>query len=102
MYRITTPSGEFIMTEKVNYIRVHKSGTYLLTDVNRAEGVAHHGAPYLFKDGAQVAEVDTYDVVAREDTKNRESVEQAITDLYLDGIQTQQDLTDLQLQILEG
>ena len=33
MYRITTPSGEFIMTEKVNYIRVHKSGTYLLTDV---------------------------------------------------------------------
>ena len=102
MYRITTPSGEFIMTEKVNYIRVHKSGTYLLTDVNRAEGVAHHGTPYLFKDGAQVAEVDTYDVVAREDAKNRESVEQAITDLYLDGIQIQQDLTDLQLQILEG
>ena len=58
MYRITTPSGEFIMTEKVNYIRVHESGTYLLTDVNRAEGVAHHGTPYLFKDGAQVCEVD--------------------------------------------
>lgn len=75
------------MTEKVNYIRVHKSGTYLLTDVKRAEGVAHHGTPYLFKDGAQVCEVDDYEVVTQEDTKNREAVEQAITDLYLDGIQ---------------
>ena len=58
MYRITTPSGEFIMTEKVNYIRVHKSGVYLLTDVNHAEGVAYHGTPYLFADGAMVCEVD--------------------------------------------
>ena len=58
MYRITTPSGESILTDKVNYIRVHKSGTYLLTDVNHAEGVAYHGTPYLFADGAQVHEVD--------------------------------------------
>ena len=58
MYKITTPSGASILTEKVNYIRVHKSGVYLLTDVNHAEGVAHHGTPYLFKDGAQVCEVD--------------------------------------------
>ena len=58
MYRIITPSGESILTEKVNYIRVHKSGVYLLTDVNHAEGVAHHGTPYLFADGAQVCEVD--------------------------------------------
>ena len=58
MYRITTPSGESILTEKVNYIRVHKSGVYLLTDVNRAEGVAYHGTPYLFKDGAMCCEVD--------------------------------------------
>ena len=36
------------------------------------------------------------------DTENREAVEQSITDLYLDGIQAQQDLTDLQIQILEG
>ena len=36
------------------------------------------------------------------DTENREAVEQAITDLYLDGVQAQQDITDLQLQILEG
>ena len=36
------------------------------------------------------------------DTENRESVEQSLTDLYLDGVQAQQDLTDLQIQILEG
>ena len=36
------------------------------------------------------------------DTENREAVEQALTDLYLDGIQAQQDITDIQLQILEG
>ena len=58
MYRITTPSGESILTEKVNYIRVHKSGVYLLTDASRAEGVAHHGTPYLYVDGTQVHEVD--------------------------------------------
>ena len=58
MYRITSPTGEQFLTEHANYIRVHKSGVYLLTDVNHAEGVAHHGTPYLFKDGAQVHEVD--------------------------------------------
>ena len=58
MYRITTATGESFLTEKVNYIRVHKSGVYLLTDVNHAEGVAYHGTPYLFADGAQVHEVD--------------------------------------------
>ena len=36
------------------------------------------------------------------DTENREAVEQSLTDLFLDGIQAQQDLTDLQIQILEG
>ena len=58
MYRIITPTGETFLTEKVNYIRVHKSGVYLLTDVNHAEGVAYHGTPYLFSDGAQMHEVD--------------------------------------------
>ena len=58
MYRITSPSGESILTEKVNYIRVHKSGVYLLTDASRAEGVAYHGTPYLYADGTQVHEVD--------------------------------------------
>ena len=36
------------------------------------------------------------------DTENREAVEQAMTDYELDMIQAQQDLTDLQIQILEG
>lgn len=36
------------------------------------------------------------------DTENREAVEQSLTDLYLDGVQAQQDITDIQLQILEG
>ena len=36
------------------------------------------------------------------DAKNREAVEQSLTDLYLDGIQAQQDITDIQLQLLEG
>ena len=38
----------------------------------------------------------------RADTENREAVEQALTDLYLDGIQAQQDITDIQLQLLGG
>ena len=36
------------------------------------------------------------------DTENREAVEQSMTDYELDMIQTQQDVTDLQIQILEG
>ena len=36
------------------------------------------------------------------DTENRETVEQSLTDLYLDGIQAQQDITDIQLQLLGG
>lgn len=36
------------------------------------------------------------------DTENREALEQSLTDLYLDGIQAQQDITDIQLQLLGG
>ena len=36
------------------------------------------------------------------DTENREAVEQSLTDLYLDGIQAQQDITDIQLAMLGG
>lgn len=63
MYKITTPAGESHLTEKVNYIRVHTSGVYLLTDVNHAEGVAYQGTPYLFADGAMVCEVDAGEMV---------------------------------------
>lgn len=59
MYRITTPSGESILTEKVTYVRQHKSGVFLITDQKRADGVGYHGNFYLFADGAQVHEVDS-------------------------------------------
>ena len=36
------------------------------------------------------------------DIENREAVEQSLTDRYLDGVQAQQDITDIQLQLLEG
>ena len=63
MYQITTPMGETHLTEKVNYIRVHTSGVYLLTDAGRAEGVAYRGTPYLFADGTIVCEVDAGETV---------------------------------------
>ena len=59
MYKIQTPTGETYLTEKANFIRVHPSGNaYLLCEKSKAEGVAYHGTPYLFKDGAHVAEID--------------------------------------------
>ena len=59
MYKITTPNGEIFLTEKPNFIRVHPSGNaYLLCDRSKAEGIAYHGTPYLFKDGNIVSEVD--------------------------------------------
>ena len=63
MYKVTTPQGETHLTEQVNYIRVHTSGVYLLTDVNHAEGVAYRGMPYLFADGTIVCEVDAGETV---------------------------------------
>ena len=58
MYKIITNTGETYLTEKPNFIRKHENGCFVLTDVNHAEGVAYHGTPYLFSDGAQVCEVD--------------------------------------------
>lgn len=58
MYKITKPDGTAVFTEKPNFIRVHKNGCYLLTSREKAEGVAHGGTPYLFRDGAMCHEVD--------------------------------------------
>lgn len=58
MYRITTPTGETHLTEKLTYVRQHSSGVFLITDQKRAEGVGYRGSFYLFADGAQVHEVD--------------------------------------------
>ena len=58
MYKIITHTGETHLTEKPNFIRKHENGCFVLTDEATAEGVAYHGTPYLFADGAQVCEVD--------------------------------------------
>ena len=58
MYKIITNTGETHLTEKPNFIRKHENGCFVLTDEATAEGVAYHGTPYLFADGAQVHEVD--------------------------------------------
>ena len=58
MYRITTPSGETHLTEKITYVRQHSSGVYLITDQRHAEGIGYQGNFYLFADGSQVHEVD--------------------------------------------
>ena len=58
MYRITTPTGETHLTEKLTYVRKHSSNVFLITDQKRAEGVGYHGNFYLFADGSQVHEVD--------------------------------------------
>lgn len=58
MFRINTPTGESFLTEKVNYIRKHSNGCFILTDATHAEGVAYHGTPYMFEDGTLCYEVD--------------------------------------------
>lgn len=63
MYKITTPTGEYL-TDTLTYIRKHPSGAYLITDQRRAEGVAHHGTFFLFAEGASVQKVDAADVLA--------------------------------------
>ena len=71
MYKIQTSNGETFLTEKATYIRVHPSGNaYLLCEKSKAEGVAYHGTPYLFKDGNIVTEVDIgADILAAQETE---------------------------------
>ena len=58
MFKIITQNGETFLTEKVTYVRQHKSGVFLITDQNRAEGVNYHGVNYRYDEGTQVQEVD--------------------------------------------
>ena len=58
MYKIITNTGETHLTEKPNFIRKHENGCFVPTDEAMAEGVAYHGTPYLFADGAICYEVD--------------------------------------------
>lgn len=76
MYKITTPTGETHLTERATWIRTHPSGNaYLICERSKAEGIALHGTPYLFKDGNIVTEVDSFDVIVDEDDKNRAYIE---------------------------
>ena len=72
MYKIITPSGETFLTEKVTYVRQHKSGVFLITDQQRAEGVGYQGNFYLFADGAQCHEFDGADEIRRLSIENAE------------------------------
>ena len=58
MYEIRKDGGVIALTEKPNYIRLHPDGFYILCEQKEAQGVAYHGTPYLFADGAMVCEVD--------------------------------------------
>lgn len=88
MYKIITPTGETFLTEKVTYVRQHKSGVYLITDQQRAEGVNYHGVNYLFEDGSQCYEFDGADELRRMSSENeslREQIvnaEEALIELY--------------------
>lgn len=72
MYKIQTPNGETFLTEKVTYVRQHKSGVFLITDQQKAEGVNYHGMNYLFKDGVQCHEFDGADEIHRLSVENAE------------------------------
>ena len=72
MYKIITQNGETFLTEKVTYVRQHKSGVYLITDQNRAEGINYHGVNYLFEDGTQCHEFDGADEIRRLSVENAE------------------------------
>lgn len=63
MYKIQTNMGEVFITEKPNFIRKYKNGVFILTDENKAEGVAYHGTPYLFEDGNMCHEIDSGDEI---------------------------------------
>lgn len=88
MYKIITHTGETFLTEKVTYVRQHKSGVFLITDQQRAEGVNYHGENYLFVDGTQCHEFDAADEFRRISSENeslREQIvnaEEALIELY--------------------
>ena len=86
MYRITTPSGETHLTEKITYVRQHSSGAYLITDQKRAEGIGYQGNFYLFADGAQVHEVDTGEEIkdVREDADTMKEQLQQVDDTAIE------------------
>ena len=81
MFRIITPDGSTILTEKPNFIRRYKNGCFILCAREKAEGVAYAGKPYLFADGANVSEFDGADELRKLYSENEALSEQlAATD----------------------
>ena len=68
MIEITTPTGDRLLAERVDFVRVHPSGSaYIVCAERNAEGVVLHGTPYLYKDGNVVTNVDKgADIIATE------------------------------------
>ena len=71
MYKIITNTGETYLTEKLNFIRKHENGCFVLTDEETAEGVAYNGTPYIFSEGNAVHEFDTADLVKETEEENK-------------------------------
>lgn len=65
MYRITFPSGIFVVTEAPNWVLVHPDDPNCFVPCSReqAEGVAYKGNPTLFRDGVTVEEIDGGDEI---------------------------------------
>ena len=70
MYKITTPAGITVLTEKPNWIRVHSNNCFILCQQENAEGIAYKGSPFLFADGTVVNEVDGGDEFAALQAEN--------------------------------
>lgn len=91
MYKITFPDGKSVLTDKPDFIRVHKENCFILCDRSKAEGIAYHGGPFLFADGTQCHEVDGGDQLLALQTENaalREQlavVEDALCELDMGG-----------------
>ena len=70
MYKITTPSGETFLTEKLQFIRQIGTNAFIRTERKFAEGVNCLGNNYLFKDGTHFHEFDGADEIRRLNSEN--------------------------------
>jgi hypothetical protein len=93
MFKITFPDGKSVITEKPNFIRVHKNNCFILCPREKAEGVAYRGSPFLFKDGTHIHETDGGDEFLNLRTKNEElaahlaETDEVAIDLYEAGLE---------------
>ncbi len=81
MYKLTFPDGKTTLTEKPVFVRRYESGVYLITDMNRAEGVNYNGENYRFDEGAMCHEIDA--------AKLLESLTDTVDVLVMDSLMAQ-------------